>query len=133
MHEHQNLVNPNKSCSKPLYISGDVFTAAGNTTTPNEFTTPTGRGKIIGMELVLGNNTIADLAAGTISVSVSGITVIENASLLKFGALFENSRQPIMFFTPLDEGITIQYSVLLGTANAVIVATNFLFYNPFQQ
>lgn len=117
-----------KSCSDPLIEKGINVTAAANTTTQVSFTVPTARGDIMGMQVFVGDNTLADLINDTLNIDVSGVNYYENVPIIKFASPFSSSNNE--FPLQAGSGSVIGIKVVNVNATPFVVHVNFLFRRP---
>jgi hypothetical protein len=115
--------------SDPLQEKGITFTAAATAvTTPSNFTAPTGRGAILGLQVFVDDSTLSDLLAAKITIAANGINYFEDVCLAKFASVYQNSNNEFDFLVP--EGGQATVSVNNGSSTAIVVAVNFLFRPP---
>lgn len=117
----------NKICSDALYEKGLVHIATVGDAT-SIFNVPKGRGNVLGVQILLSNNVLADLQESTISLSVNGITAYDAIPLVKYCAQYQNSNNELVL--EAAEGGIISISTKNTSAASIIVALSFLFRIP---
>lgn len=129
---NNNKINTktNKTVTDPLQEKSFFILAAASVATAAQFTAPTDRGDILGLQVFLDDITPGDLLTSQITIAGNGVNYYEGVTLAKFATIYQNANNE--FFFHATAGSTIQVSVLNNSGVAINVAVNFLF-RPIQE
>lgn len=114
--------------SDPIQEKSITLVCVASVQSSIQFTAPTDRGDILGVQVFVGNSTLADLIGGNITISSNGTNVYEVVPLIKFSTLYQNDNNEFPFY--LKSGGLAQVIVNNAAGTAITIAVNFLFRPP---
>jgi hypothetical protein len=120
-----NKIYQKPGVNDPLQEKSIAFTAAASGQTSQNFTAPTNRGDILGVQVFVGDTTMADLISGNITISANGINVYELVTLAKYATIYQNDNNEFPFYAA--SGSVVSIIVNTGTGVAIPLVVNFLF------
>ena len=115
----------------PLLSESQTFTAVAAAETNNVYTITTGRGDVWGIEVYVGSDVMADLAAARITLSANGQSVLNDELLVKYSSFYNNSRKAIVIHIP--EKAVMTAKITNGSGNPIPLSISYLYYNPYNQ
>lgn len=78
-----------------------------------DFTIPTDRGDLVGVDVIVQSNTFADIAGGIFNLFANGISILENDSILQYSTFYQDKET----FTPV---LVQEGSKLTGTLSGIL-------------